>query len=205
MPARCWPRRSRRTTRRPWRRRSSTPPGSASSARPASASAANCSGARTGSTRRSTGRSSRKRGARERGGGKPDEGLTQSVVPGRAISGSDDQVDQQLTRRTSWLPWSCPSNGSWLYGALIRIRFAESDFGNRIAAEALSIVLWAHALKPHKTSPQRLFRAEPAARRDSLGGQAGLGEQLTSRLDAQPLDRARGRQPHRRAIAAQEG
>jgi len=71
------------------------------------------------------------------------------------------------------------------------------------AAEALSKVLRAHALEPHETSPHRLFRAEPAARRDPLGGQVGLGEQLTGHLDAQPLDRARERQTRRLAALSQ--
>src|SRR5579863_10075729 len=61
------------------------------------------------------------------------------------------------------------------------------------AAEALSIVLRAHPLEPNETSPHCLLRAEPAARRDPLGGQASLGEELAGRLDPQPLDRARGR------------
>src|SRR5580693_995107 len=73
------------------------------------------------------------------------------------------------------------------------------------AAETLSIVLRTHALEAHETSPHRLFRAEPAARRDSLGGQASLGEELAGRLDAQSLDRARRSEARRFAIAAQEG
>src|ERR1700722_5206041 len=72
------------------------------------------------------------------------------------------------------------------------------------AAETLSIVLQAHALEASKISPHRLFRAESAARRDSLGGEARIDKQLTSRLDAQPLDRARRRQACRLAISAQE-
>src|SRR5260221_10294546 len=61
-------------------------------------------------------------------------------------------------------------------------------------AEALSIVLRAHALKPREASPHRLFRAESAARSNPLGVQAGVGEELTRRLDPQPLDGPRGRQ-----------
>ena len=72
-------------------------------------------------------------------------------------------------------------------------------------AEPLSIILRTHALESEKTSPHRLLRPKSAARCNSLNGQAGVGEQLTRRLDAQPLDRARGRQARRLPIAAQEG
>ena len=49
---------------------------------------------------------------------------------------------------------------------------------------------------PSRAKPRRIVSSEPisAARSDPLGGQAGVGEELTGRLDAQPLARARGRQ-----------
>ena len=71
--------------------------------------------------------------------------------------------------------------------------------------EALSVILRAHALEPREPAPHRLFRAETAARSDPLGRQARVGQQLASRLDAQPLDRPRRRDARRLAIAAQEG
>src|SRR6202012_2385498 len=56
--------------------------------------------------------------------------------------------------------------------------------------EALSLILRTPALQSHETPPHLLSRADPAARRDRLGGQASLGEELAGRLDPQPLDRA---------------
>src|ERR1700677_998324 len=61
------------------------------------------------------------------------------------------------------------------------------------AAETLPIILRSDALEACEISPHRLFRAESAARRDSLHGQAGVGEQPAGRLDAEALDRARPR------------
>src|ERR1700722_19239570 len=66
-------------------------------------------------------------------------------------------------------------------------------------AEPLSIVLRTHALEAREPSPHRLFRAESAPRSDALGGQAGVGEELAGRLDAQPLDSTRGRPARRPA------
>ena len=75
----------------------------------------------------------------------------------------------------------------------------------RLPAETLPIILWAHTLKPDEAAPHGLFRSEPATRRDPLGGQAGLGEQLAGCLNAQLLDRAARRQAGRFVVAAQEG
>src|SRR3984957_9435445 len=83
--------------------------------------------------------------------------------------------------------------------------FSLADGVTLSAAETLTIILRAYALEARKISPHRLFRAETATCRDPLGGQTGVSQQLASRLDAQPLDRARGRDARRLAIAAQEG
>src|ERR1700733_7178101 len=83
-------------------------------------------------------------------------------------------------------------------------KFSLLDPVTSSATETLPIVLRTYALEARKISPQRLFRTKSTARRDPLGGQAGVGEQLTGRLDAQPLDRARRRQARRVAITAQE-
>src|SRR5271167_2236954 len=85
------------------------------------------------------------------------------------------------------------------------VEYSLPDRATLSAAETLSIILRAYALEARKISPHRLFRAETAARRDSLNGQARIGKQLTGRLDAQPLDRARRRQACRLAVAAQKG
>src|ERR1700722_118247 len=90
-------------------------------------------------------------------------------------------------------------------GRPARSGVAEFSLPDRVtlsAAETLSIVLRAYALEARKISPHRLFRAESAARRDSLSGQARIGKQLTGGLDAQTLDRTRGRHARRLAIAA---